>query len=49
MLVQAKTDTKFSIDFTSDADSIKALSLDSSYKLRLSPGQSSSYQIDSTQ
>jgi len=49
LLVQAKTDTKFSIEFTSDAEAIKTLYLDSSTTLRSDAGQSTFYQIDSTQ
>jgi hypothetical protein len=49
ILVQAKTDTKFSIEFTSDAEAVKTLTLDSSYTLRSVAGQKTFYQIDSTQ
>lgn len=49
ILVQAVSDSKFSIEFTSDSTAMKTLTLDSTYSLHTKGNQTNYYRIDASQ
>lgn len=49
VLATANEDTKFSIEFTSDKNAIKQLAIDTTTRLSSSKGQTSYFQIDTSQ